>query len=165
MGEIKNLSNAQAVAKVKELAEEIGTCMFCTYDENQLESRPMGLQQVDVEGNLWFLSRRGSRKNRAIEKDPRVELLFAQGHEKFLAVNGSAFISTNREKIKELWQPLAKVWFTEGVDDPDITVIKVDFNRGHYWDTKHGSMVAFAKMAASLLTGKTMDDGIQGNLS
>ena len=165
MGDFKNLSNAEAIAKLKDLAESIQTCMFCTYNDNTFESRPMSVQQVDAEGNLWFMSDKSSRKNRTIMKDARVELLFASGHEKFLSVHGTASISYDREKIKELWEPIVKVWFTEGVDDPNISVIKVDFDNGYYWDTKHGSMISFAKMAASLLTGKTMDDGIEGNLS
>ncbi|MGE3509589.1 MAG: pyridoxamine 5'-phosphate oxidase family protein [Vicinamibacterales bacterium] len=34
------------------------------------------------------------------------------------------------QKIDELWEPLAKTWFTEGKDDPRITVIKVAPRRG-----------------------------------
>jgi hypothetical protein len=51
-----------------------------------------------------------------------------------------------RMKIEELWSPLIKTWFTEGVDDPRITVIKVTPTEGYYWDNKHGSAVAGVKM-------------------
>ena len=51
-----------------------------------------------------------------------------------------------------------------GVDDPNLSVIQVVPDDGYYWNNKNGKMVAFAKMAASLITGKTMDDGIEGNL-
>jgi general stress protein 26 len=36
-------------------------------------------------------------------------------------------------------------WFTEGEDDPRITVIKVSPTQGYYWDNKHGNAVAFVK--------------------
>lgn len=45
-------------------------------------------------------------------------------------------------KIKELWEPIVKTWFTEGADDPRITAIKVAPAEGYYWDTKHGMAVA-----------------------
>ena len=164
MGDTKDLANTEAAKKIKELAGEIGTCMFCTYDGYKLVSRPMSAQNTDDEGNVWFLSDKGSNKNREILSNANVELFFAHGHDKFLSVHGKAAISFNKDKIKELWTPLAKVWFTDGVDDPRISVIKVACSEGHYWDTKHGKMVEWAKMAASLITGKTMDDGIEGDL-
>jgi general stress protein 26 len=66
--------------------------------------------------------------------------------------------------IKELWEPIIKTWFTEGVDDPRITVIKVETQEGYYWDTKHGNAVAFIKMAAGAIMGKTLDDSIEGRV-
>ncbi len=82
-----------------------------------------------------------------------------------MQLNGTAAISTDREKIKELWSPIAKTWFTEGVDDPRISVIKVTPTQGYYWDTKHGLAVAGVKMLIGAVLKKTMDDGIQGKLN
>jgi hypothetical protein len=70
-----------------------------------------------------------------------------------------------REKIKELWSSIARTWFTEGVDDPRISVIKVTPTQGYYWDTKHGLAVAGVKMLIGAVLKKTMDDGIQGKLN
>lgn len=165
MGDTKNLSDSEAVSKVKDLAEDIDICMFCTYSDSGIESRPMSTQTVDSDGNLWFLSDKDSNKNREIQQNNKVELFYGKGHESYLSLHGKAEISFDKEKIKDLWTPMAKVWFTEGVDDPAISVIKVHFENGHYWDTKNGKMIQLTKMAASLLTGKTMDDGIEGNLS
>jgi general stress protein 26 len=164
MGDTKNLHDEKAISKIKGLAEQIRTCMFGTYDQGKLCLRPMSTQQIDDEGNFWFLSNRESDKNGQLAKDGRVELMYSQGNEKFLVIHGAASINYDKEKIKELWQPLAKIWFTEGADDPRISVIRVSMNDGYYWDTKHGKMVELAKMAVALLTGKTMDDGIEGKL-
>jgi hypothetical protein len=35
---------------------------------------------------------------------------------------------------------------------------------GYYWDTKHGHAVALVKMIAGALSGKTLDDSIEGTL-
>jgi general stress protein 26 len=75
-----------------------------------------------------------------------------------------ATISTDKELIKELWEPIIKTWFTGGVDDPRITAIKVETKQGYYWDNKHGDAVAFAKMAVGAMTGKTIDDSIEGQI-
>ncbi|HEY0195173.1 MAG TPA: pyridoxamine 5'-phosphate oxidase family protein, partial [Kofleriaceae bacterium] len=85
-------------------------------------------------------------------------------HSDFIALFGRATVSTDKAKIKELWEPILKTWFTDGVDDPRITVISVAPTDGYYWDTKHGRPVAFAKMVIGAVTGKTLDDSIEGKL-
>jgi len=164
MSDKKNLVHDVAVTEIKSLAEDIKTCMFCTYKEGRLKSRPMSVQLADEDGNLWFLSSRHSDKNSEIQVDDEVELLFSGGAEKYLALHGTATISFDHEKIKELWNPIAKIWFTEGVDDPNISVIKFSFDDGYYWDTKHGHMVSMLKMVRSFVTGAREDDGVEGNL-
>ncbi len=165
MGDVKNLTGTEATAKIKQLANDITTCMFCTYKGEKLIARPMAVQQADDEGNIWFLTDKNSEKNQEIAVDSHVELLFSKGQARFLSLHGIATIGYDKEKIKELWQPAAKIWFTEGVDDPRISIIKVSFTDGYYWDTKHGKAIEVAIMAAAYISGKTMDDGIEGTLS
>jgi len=132
---------------------------------SHIDVRPMSVQKFDEEGNFWFLSSNDSHKNQQIKINNQVQLLFqGSAHSDFLSVNGVATISTDKEKIKELWEPIVKTWFTEGVDDPRITVIKVQLSDGYYWDNKHGNAVAFAKMAAGAMMGKTLDDSIEGTI-
>lgn len=161
------LAGADAIQKIKELGGKTQTCFFSTDLKagRAAATRPMSVQQIDEAGNLWFLSANDSHKNAEIKKDPKVQLLFqGSAHSDFMTISGTAKISTNKEKIKELWEPIVKTWFTQGVDDPRITVIQVTPEDGYYWDTKHGKMLAFIKMVAGAITGKTLDDSIQGDL-
>jgi general stress protein 26 len=163
----EDLQGHEAGKKIKELATKNDTCFFCTgiAAGKPLTVRPMSVQKVDEAGNFWFLSANDSHKNKDIQKDPHVQLLFqGSGHSDFLSIYGEATISTDKELIKELWQPIIKTWFTEGVDDPRITVIKVETREGYYWDNKHGDAVALVKMAAGAILGKTLDDSIEGTL-
>ena len=128
--------------------------------------RPMNVRKVDDDGALWFLSASDSHKNQELDRTSEVVLLF-QGspHSDFLQLSGTASVSRDPEKIKELWEAVLKTWFTEGVDDPRITVIKVVPDQGHYWDNKHGNMVAGIKMMIGAISGKTLDDSIQGEVA
>jgi general stress protein 26 len=120
---------------------------------------------VDDAGDLWFLSASDSHLNQELEIDPSVKLFF-QGspHSDFLALTGLAAVFVDRARIKALWEPLFKTWFTGGLDDPRITVIKVTPASGYYWDTKHGNFVAGVKMLIGAAIGKTLDDSIEGTL-
>lgn len=94
-----------------------------------------------------------------------VQLLFqGSDYSDFFYIYGIATTSQDKQKIKELWNPMLKTWFTGGVDDPRISVIKVDPVEGYYWDTKHNQAVAFLKRAAGAMMGKTLDDSIEGRL-
>lgn len=164
----ENLVGQEAARKIKELADEAKSCFLCTNIRSgqPFTTRPMAVQEIDEEGNIWFLSAEDSLKNKELGVDPFVQLLF-QGstHSDFLSVHGRAAITKDKDKIKQLWTPLAKTWFTEGINDPRITVIKVEPDGGHYWDTKHNMLVAFAKQIAGAITGQTLDDSIQGDIN
>ena len=163
----KNLNRQEAIKKIKELTEKAESCFFCTavgIGESG-GSRPMSVQEVDDEGNLWFLSASDSHKNQEIAIQPEVRLYFqGSAHSDFLQLNGTAEISRDKAKIKKLWKPLLKTWFTEGENDPRITAIKVLPAGGYYWDTKHGNAVAGIKMLVGAVLGKTLDDSIEGKL-
>ncbi len=164
---IENLAQNQAIDKIKEIVKAADIGMFTTALTNfPLNSRPMATQDADDEGNLWFFSEKGSTKNEEIESDNRVQIFYAnKSSSEYLSVYGTAEISTNREKIKELWTPIVKAWFPEGDDDPSITIIKVTPVDAYYWDTKNNKLVSLIKIAASVVSGKTMDDGVEGKLT
>lgn len=163
----KDLWNKEAVDKVKELVKQAETCFFCTKvkSDESVGTRPMSVQEVDDAGNLWFLSAKDSHKNKELALDPIVKLYFqGSAHSDFLYLSGRALISDDKAKIKELWKPILKTWFTQGENDPRISVIKIEPSSGYYWDNKHGMAVAGVKMLIGAAIGKTLDDSIEGNI-
>jgi general stress protein 26 len=161
----KAIAGKEAVQKLQEMGKEAPTCFFCTKMRKgqSFSTRPMSVQQVDDEGNFWFLSAADSYKNEELKGDKSVQLLFQESkYSDFLTIYGKAKVSKSKDKIKELWNPILKTWFTEGENDPRITVIKVTPQNGYYWDTKHGKLVAMVKTVAGAISGKTFDDSIEG---
>ncbi|MEP0711115.1 pyridoxamine 5'-phosphate oxidase family protein [Algoriphagus sp.] len=164
----ENLAGAKAVEKIRELIDKSGSCFFVTSTSlnNSHKSRPMSVQKTDEAGNIWFLSAKDSMKNMEIAADTDVTLYFqGSSYSDFLELNGRAFITDDKAKIDELWDPTVKAWFTEGKDDPRISVIQFVPDSGYYWDNKHGNTVAGIKVLISAISGKTMDDSIEGTLT
>jgi len=167
MSQLSFLQDKEAIRKLQDLATEISICLFCSgSDTNEHEGcRPMATSGVDEEGSIWFMSDRNSEKNKEIMTDPIVKLYFCSpGKSSFLVVSGEADIVYDREKIRELWNPLDKTWFKEGEEDPAISLIRVKPIHAHYWDAKGNKMVNFIKMIASVASGKTLVEGEEGNL-
>lgn len=163
----EDLVGEEAVKKMKDLVEKANTCFFCTNitTNESFSTRPMSVQKIDKEGNLWFLSPSDSKKNEEISNDPLVQLLF-QGsqYSDFITIYGEATINQDKVMIKELWQPMLKTWFTEGQDDPRITVIKIVPAESYYWDTKHAMPIVLIKRLIGAAMGKTLDDSIEGKI-
>ena len=163
----ENLSGAKAVERIRETVDKAKTCFFRTgASAGESEGvRPMNVRKVDEAGNLWFLMAGDSHTVQEIGTGRDVDLFFqGSAHSDFLHLVGQASASRDKAKIKELWEPVLKTWFTEGEDDPRITVVKVSPSRGYYWDNKHGTVVAGVKMMIGAATGKTLDDSIEGKI-
>ncbi|HOZ79753.1 MAG TPA: pyridoxamine 5'-phosphate oxidase family protein [Ferruginibacter sp.] len=163
----KSLAGNEAIEKIRETVKQSSVCFFCTgiKEGKSFATRPMSVQEVDDNGNCWFLSADDSNKNAEIENDSHVQLLFkGSDYSDFLSLYGKATISKDKGLIKELWKPIIKAWFTGGEDDPRITVIKVSPQEGYYWDNKNGNLVALVKTAVGAVMGKTFDDSIEGDI-
>ena len=164
----EDLNGNEADEKMKELIEKNKSCFFRTGQAiGESEGvRPMSVQKIDEDAVLWFLSPTDSHKNNELAIDPEVHLYFqGSAHSDFLYLKGTASLSSDKTKIKELWEPLLKTWFTEGENDPRISVIKVIPDNGYYWDTKHGNAIAAVKMMFGAVVGNTFDDSTEGRVS
>jgi len=163
----QNLTAQDAINKLKELVKSESICFFCTQLTQQpIATRPMSTQQVDEQGNIWFMSSIKSGKNVEIEQNNEVQLFYANpSNYEFLTVHGTATIHSDREKIHEMWTPFAKAWFKDGKDDTDISLIKITPQSAYYWDTKNNKIVSMVKMLASIVTGSAPDNGVEGTLN
>jgi general stress protein 26 len=165
MGEVKALIDREAITKMRQIAGS-ETAMLCTFSGAQtMNTRPMGTLAIDDAGSFWFFSCKDSSKNRELSQNGRVQLVYSvPGKSEYMSIEGTAKVSRDQRKIDQLWNPICKAWFPDGKNDPNITVIQVSPSGGHYWDTKHGTMITFAAIAASALTGKQLDAGVEGDL-
>jgi len=166
MGDVKNLLQTDAIKKLKELAEDIGICMFCTdLGRVPFQTRPMETLKVDEDGDIWFLSAASSDKNDEIRHNSDVQLIYAKNPDAhFLSVSGKASVSRDKAKIEELWTKKAAAWFKEGKQDPNLTVVCVKPVEAYYWDTKNGKMIALLKNVISAVSGLKIDSSVEGKM-
>lgn len=161
----KNLQDEQALQKLKKLVDEVNICMFITSPEDNQSSRPMATIKAENDGTLWFYTHRSSGKTSEINADHDVHLVYSHpGKDSYLDLWGKSSVVTDRDKIRELWNPIVKAWFPGGVDDPDLCLLRVRPETAYYWDSESGKMVEFFKILTSAVTGKRLAEGAQGSL-
>lgn len=162
----EDLAGQAAIDKIRDLIRGGDSCFFCTLGMGaELHARPMTVMEVDDAGRLWFFTEADSLKNIELDHEPRVTLFFKQGDNAgHLKLDGEAVEVNDRDTIHRLWSPKLRAWFTEGEDDPRISLLRVDPVGGEYWDNRHGSAVAGIKMLFGALIAQRVDEGVHGHL-
>jgi general stress protein 26 len=139
--------------------------MLTTLDEDGgFYSCPMTLQQATDDAVLWFFASTTAPTARNIERDPRIGVALMDDDGFYASVYGTASLSDDRDRIRELWSPMVKAWFPQGVEDPHLVLLRLDVERGEYWDSDQNSMLKMFAVAKALATGKRAKVGEKGTL-
>ena len=155
----------ESIEKLKGLLEGIDFCMLTTINGGQLRSRPMSTQELDENGELWFFTSDQTHKVDEIEADNRVNVAYAQPDDNvYVSVAGRASVVKDRKKIEELWNPIHKAWFPEGLEDPTLCLLKVSVEEAEYWDSPNSKIVQIAGFVKALVTGQQADGGDHGKV-
>ena len=111
----------------------------------------MAMQNEPFDGTLWFLTRSSSDKVDEIFEDQKVTLTFAEPKDSvYVALKGTASVNQDRAKIKELWNPMYKAWFSGGETDPQIAVLKVNVHEGDFWEASGAASLGLRAMPLRL---------------
>ncbi len=134
------------------------TMMTTAGRDGSLYSRPMSTQKIDknnFDGELWFFTKRDSPKVHELEENQKVNLAYAQpDKQKYISVSGLANIVTDKEKMQDLWNPVYKAWFPEGLNDPQLCLIRVQAETAEFWDSPPSKVVQALGFAKAVITGK-----------
>jgi len=99
----------------------------------------MAAQQADAEGHLWFFTLARTEKVNALRTDKRGCVFFADPDgQRYLSTTGAGELVRSEPKSRELWNHAYKAWFPQGLDDPDMLLIKVLILEVGYWHASEG---------------------------
>jgi general stress protein 26 len=156
----------EGMAKVAELVKEIKFGMLTTQcPDGRLHSRPMSTLQMDEDGCLWFFTSQQSTKIEDIDDQCQVNLAYARiDKQDYLSVTGTAELVRDRKKMGALWTPWLKPWFQDGLDDPDLILLKVRVDEADYWDAPGSSAKRLYGLAKGAMTGDTDALGEHGHV-
>jgi general stress protein 26 len=164
---VENLKNEDAIKKLKDLIDDIDIGMMSSFNNTQKYpyTVPMSRQEVDEEGNIWYLLSATSGTYKNLTADPKISIAFAHvGFYKFLTIDGTATLSEDKARIEKYWNKFMEVYFETGKEDPNIRVLKVTPEDAHYWDNKLNKFMTMFEIASSAITGKSMNIGREGNI-
>ena len=132
------------LADLSKKMADIDFAMLSTRAENgAIAARPMSNNgDVEYDGDSWFFTYEEAHTVADIQRDAKVGLSF-QGAKSllgkpplFIAVEGTAELIRDKAAFAEHWTKDLDYWFEQGIDTPNIVLIKVHASRIHYWNGK-----------------------------
>ena len=149
---------ASDVDRAWELMKKIGFAMLVTRDGDKLRARPMSAYLERENNAVYFLTDARRHKDEEIARNSGINLSFADASDqKYVSITGTAIVSNDRAKIKQLFSTPAKAWW-DSADDPNIRVLKITPDEAEFWDSP-GTIISYVKMAAAAVTGARPEIG------
>jgi general stress protein 26 len=148
--------------------ESIDTAMMTTRRaDGHLRSRAMANQKKADGADLWFVCREGTAKLTDLKHDQHVNLTYYRNsNREWISVSGTAVISKDRAKIRELYAPDWKIWFPEEgdarhgtPDDPRMVLVGVTVHFAEFLEVNKSRPVLLFEMVKGLVTGTEPEFG------
>ena len=144
------------VKKLRKVIKGSPVAMLTTVaNDGSLRSRPMATLKAPFDGYLWFFIRTGAPISGEIRENQRVNLSYAlPGDNRFISVSGTASVSRDPERVKELWSGRMKEWFPQGKKDPELAILRVRVEHAECWDPKSGAMAQMSGLLDAAIAGR-----------
>lgn len=124
--------------------------------DGTLIARPMALQEVEFDGDLWFFAERGSRKVAHVAAHPGVNVAVGSGAT-WVSVAGTADVVEDVAKKRDLWSAAVGAWLTEGPESPQSVLLRVLAESAEYWDVPGGRVATLLSFVKSKVTGDRLE--------
>lgn len=158
------MSDAESISKVTDIINDSHIGMFTTINEDgALVSRPLAVQDVKDDGDMWFFTSANSSQVAHVRANPRVNVSFGQRTE-WVSVAGTAEIVTDRQKIHDMWNQVVEAWFPDGPDTPEVVLLHVDSDSAEYWTSPGGTAATVLQWIKSKVTHSRMSVGESGTV-
>lgn len=155
-------TDAESRQRLWEMIRGIRFAMLTTRHGNgHLHARPVTTQntKLDEDTSLWFFMSRGGDPVADLIAEPVVNVSYADtGKDSYVSVSGTATVVDDMAKKQQLWNKMAEAWFPQGVNDPDLALVRVKITHANYWDVKESKIVQLLHMATAAFTGKRPTD-------
>ncbi|WP_155297671.1 pyridoxamine 5'-phosphate oxidase family protein [Deinococcus kurensis] len=153
-------TNTDSVKKIASLINGVKFAMLTVQTEKgHLHGHPMTTQDVEFDGDIWFIGGKDTAQVAAMRLHPQVNVSYSHPDKGvYVSVNGTAQLVEDRAKLDELWSDFYKAYFPQGKEDPNIQLIHIAANGAEYWESD-GKVRSLISLAKGLIKGEQPHQG------
>lgn len=138
MSDKNTTQHNKALSTLKDIMKDAKIVMLTTISKDgNLVSRPMQTQEIEFDGDLWFITLKDTTKYGEINANPNVNVTIVGNS--YASISGVASFVDDLNRKKEFWNKLYEKMFKVSYDDPNLILIKVEAQHAEYWETGNTS--------------------------
>ena len=155
--DLEEKSPAEQRAHLHAMMEELSDVMLTSFEKTGeapvARARPMHVTHLDQDDSIWFMTALDAEGTVELARTPASSVI-AQSSSRYVSLQGTSMIVTDRSRIKSMWKKMHEVWFPEGPEDPNVCLVHFVPTEAEFWDmsTTLGIKYLF-KAAKALVTG------------
>jgi general stress protein 26 len=147
------MADDDKLARVWDIVETVGVCMFTTRFGGGLRARPLEARPDRAAGLIWFVTDVRGAKDDEIESHPDVCLVFIDARAKaYLSITARAQVREDRAVARAIWKKTDDAWWA-GPDDANVRILRIEPHTAELWDGPASSAVAAFEFAKARATG------------
>lgn len=151
------MSESTPTQKVTELIKGIKVAMLTQINSHgRLVSHPMATQDVDFDGDVWFIAERSSEKVLDLAADNRVNVAYS-GKGSWVSLSGRAEVVDDPARLKEYWGMFTDAWMEGGPENPNNILIHVSAESAEYWGSPGSAVTQIANFVKSKAKGERFE--------
>lgn len=154
-------THSEAIKKINELVKGKQIAMLTSVsDEGHFHARPMAILDVDFDGDVWFFTRKDSPKVDQIQSEPRVNVAYSDpSNQDYVSLAGKARLVVDKALNEKYWKPQFEAWFPDGLDDPQLSLLKIEVEGAEYWDSPSSTIAHVKGFIQTKISGEQQQVG------
>ena len=154
-------THSEAIKKINELITNKKIAMLTSVsDDGSFHARPMAVLSVDFDGDLWFFTKKDAPKVDQIEAEPRVNVAYSDpNNQDYVSLAGRAKLVVDSALNEKYWQPQFEAWFPDGLEDPQLALLKIEVEGAEYWDSPSSTIAHIEGFIKTKLSGEQQHVG------
>ena len=149
-------THSQAIEKINELIKGKTIAMLTSVsDEGHFHARPMAILEMDFDGSVWFFTKKDTAKVEQIGNEPRVNVAYSDpSSQNYVSLAGNARLVVDKALNEKYWKPQFEAWFPDGLEDPELALLKIEVGGAEYWDAPSSTIAHIKGFIQSKVTGE-----------
>lgn len=130
---LENLTFGMKVAMLTTMAED-----------DHLHSYPIFARAAFSDSELWLFTHAHTYKVKDVASDRQINVSYADAErDVYVSISGKARLVRDRSRMESLWDEAYVDWFSQGLDDRDLALLRVSIEEIEYWDSNESLMARF----------------------
>ncbi len=146
--------------------KDIQVSFLNTQFEDGVITRPMIARFDEADRTaMYFISGGEGSQVDAMLNDKMVSVSMSDKSQKiYIVIKGKCTLTKSKAKIKLFWNSMTDLWFPKGLENSDVSLIKMDFDTLECWDSSGNLIIKAIDMLVAKINKRPPEFGTKSTI-